>query len=31
MADLLVESHGDHWRNPKLDLDLSGGRLADPE
>jgi glucose-6-phosphate 1-dehydrogenase len=31
MADLLVERHGDHWRNPQLDLDLSGGRLAEPE
>ena len=31
MADLLVERHGDHWRNPQLDLDLSGGRLTDPD
>jgi glucose-6-phosphate 1-dehydrogenase len=31
MADLLVERHGDHWRNPDLELDLSGGRLAEPE
>jgi glucose-6-phosphate 1-dehydrogenase len=31
MADLLVEQHGDHWRNPQLDLDLTGGRLAEPE
>ena len=31
IADLLVERHGDHWRNPELDLDLSGGRLAEPE
>ena len=31
MADLLVERHGDHWRNPQLDLDLSGGRLAEPD
>jgi glucose-6-phosphate 1-dehydrogenase len=31
MADLLVERNGDHWRNPQLDLDLSGGRLAEPD
>jgi glucose-6-phosphate 1-dehydrogenase len=31
MADLLVERHGDHWRNPDLGLDLCGGRLAEAE
>lgn len=28
MADLLVARSGDHWRNPELDLDLSGGRVT---
>ena len=26
MADLLVERSGDEWRNPVIDLELSGGR-----
>jgi len=26
MADLLVERSGDEWRNPVVDLELSGGR-----
>ena len=26
MADLLVERSGDEWRNPAVDLELSGGR-----
>jgi len=30
MADLLVESRGNEWRNPVIDLELSGGRLTDP-
>jgi len=29
MADLLVERSGDEWRNPVIDLELSGGRLTD--
>ncbi|MHB8429746.1 MAG: glucose-6-phosphate dehydrogenase [Acidimicrobiales bacterium] len=29
MADLLVESTGSHWRNPEIDLELSGGRLTE--
>ena len=29
MADLLVERSGDHWRNPVIDLELSGGRLTE--
>jgi glucose-6-phosphate 1-dehydrogenase len=29
MADLLVERSGDEWRNPVLDLELSGGRLTE--
>ncbi len=29
MADLLVERSGDQWRNPVIDLELSGGRLAE--
>jgi glucose-6-phosphate 1-dehydrogenase len=28
MADLLVERSGDEWRNPVVDLELSGGRLT---
>jgi len=28
MADLLVERSGDEWRNPVIDLELSGGRQA---
>jgi len=28
MADLLVERSGDEWRNPVIDLELSGGRLT---
>jgi hypothetical protein len=28
MADLLVERSGDEWRNPVVDLELSGGRQA---
>ena len=27
MADLLVERFGDEWRNPAIDLELTGGRL----
>ncbi len=30
MADLLVESAGDEWRNPVVDLELSGGRQTEP-
>ncbi len=30
MADLLVERSGDEWRNPVVDLELSGGRQAAP-
>ena len=29
MADLLVERSGDEWRNPVVDLELSGGRITD--
>jgi glucose-6-phosphate 1-dehydrogenase len=29
MADLLVQGFGDEWRNPVIDLELSGGRLAE--
>ena len=29
MADLLVERSGDEWRNPAIDLELSGGRLTE--
>ncbi len=29
MADLLVERSGDEWRNPVIDLELSGGRLTE--
>jgi glucose-6-phosphate 1-dehydrogenase len=29
LADLLVERHGDAWRNPVIDLELSGGRLTE--
>jgi len=29
MADLLVERSGDEWRNPIIDLELSGGRLTE--
>jgi glucose-6-phosphate 1-dehydrogenase len=29
LADLLVERTGHEWRNPVLDLELAGGRLAD--
>lgn len=29
LADLLVERSGDQWRNPAIDLELSGGRLAE--
>ena len=29
MADLLVERSGDEWRNPVIDLEMSGGRLTD--
>ncbi len=29
LADLLVERSGDEWRNPVIDLELSGGRLAE--
>ena len=28
MADLLVERSGDEWRNPVIDLELTGGRLT---
>jgi len=31
MADLLVERSGDEWRNPVIDLELSGGRQTTPE
>jgi glucose-6-phosphate 1-dehydrogenase len=30
LADLLVEGSGEEWRNPVIDLELSGGRLTDP-
>jgi glucose-6-phosphate 1-dehydrogenase len=29
MADLLIERSGDEWRNPAIDLELSGGRLTE--
>ncbi len=29
MADLLVARSGDQWRNPLVDLELSGGRLTE--
>lgn len=29
MADLLVERSGDQWRDPCIDLELSGGRLTE--
>jgi glucose-6-phosphate 1-dehydrogenase len=29
MADLLVERSGDEWRNPEIDLELSGGRQTE--
>jgi glucose-6-phosphate 1-dehydrogenase len=29
MADLLVERSGDEWRNPVIDLELSGGRITE--
>jgi glucose-6-phosphate 1-dehydrogenase len=29
MADLLVRSSGDEWRNPVVDLELSGGRQTE--
>ena len=29
MAELLVERSGDEWRNPVIDLELSGGRLTE--
>jgi hypothetical protein len=29
MADLLVERSGDEWRNPAIDLELSGGGQPD--
>ncbi|MGO8869978.1 MAG: glucose-6-phosphate dehydrogenase [Acidimicrobiales bacterium] len=29
MADLLVERSGDEWRNPVIDLELTGGRLTE--
>jgi glucose-6-phosphate 1-dehydrogenase len=29
MADLLVQGFGDEWRNPVIDLELSGGRLTE--
>lgn len=28
MADLMVERSGGAWRNPEIDLDIAGGRLA---
>ena len=31
MADLLVERSGDEWRNPVMDLELSGGRQTTTE
>jgi glucose-6-phosphate 1-dehydrogenase len=31
MADLLVERSGDEWRNPVVDMELSGGRQANLE
>jgi glucose-6-phosphate 1-dehydrogenase len=29
LAELLVQSSGDEWRNPVIDLELSGGRLTE--
>jgi hypothetical protein len=29
MADLLVRMHGDEWRDPVIDLELTGGRLTE--
>jgi glucose-6-phosphate 1-dehydrogenase len=29
LAELLVQSAGDEWRNPVIDLELSGGRLTE--
>jgi len=29
LADLLVQGFGDEWRNPVIDLELSGGRLTE--
>ena len=29
MAELLVERSGDEWRNPVIDVELSGGRLTE--
>jgi glucose-6-phosphate 1-dehydrogenase len=29
LADLLVEQSGDEWRNPVIDLELTGGRLTE--
>ena len=29
LADLLVERSGDEWRNPEIDLELTGGRLTE--
>jgi glucose-6-phosphate 1-dehydrogenase len=29
LADLLVEQSGDEWRNPMIDLELTGGRLTE--
>ena len=29
LADLLVERSGDEWRNPVIDLELTGGRLTE--
>jgi glucose-6-phosphate 1-dehydrogenase len=29
MADLLVERSGDEWRNPEIDLELTGGRVTE--
>jgi glucose-6-phosphate 1-dehydrogenase len=29
LAALLIQSAGDEWRNPVIDLELSGGRLTE--
>jgi hypothetical protein len=29
LADLLVERSGDEWRNPVIDLELTGGRITE--
>jgi glucose-6-phosphate 1-dehydrogenase len=29
LANLLVQSGGDEWRNPEIDLELAGGRLTE--